>query len=209
MGFGVRLIRAAVVEVEEKMVVDDDGSCTFWILLLLLLLLLLLVLVLWLLCCLLGGRRWRGWQLLMVVVVGLMGRRSWPTLVRGRRHQRSRLSACCRRLLLPQLPADHGSAIHVRVLRGGATAEEERGPRRGLTAAAATAAGPHRRRDARHCADGEGPTPTAASLFRHLGVASSTKESARASRDAWLSPTNSLGSSPMTSNSYHHPFSTL
>lgn len=101
--------------------VVDGGSvgCTFW---LLLLLLLLLVLVLWLLllllCCrLLGGRRcWRGWQLLMVVVVvvGLMGRRSRPTLVRGRRHQRSRLSACCRRLLLPQLPADHGSAIHVR-----------------------------------------------------------------------------------------------
>lgn len=209
MGFGVRLIRAAVVEVEEKMVVDDDGSCTFWILLLLLLLLLVLVLWLLMLCWLLGGRRWRGWQLLMVMVVGLMGRRSWPTLVRGRRHQRSRLSACCRRLLLPQLPADHGSAIHVRVLRGGATAEEERGPRRGLTAAAATAAGPHRRRDVRHCADGEGPTPTAASLFRHLGVASSTKERARASRDAWRSPTNALDSSPMTSKNYRHPFSTL
>lgn len=208
MGFGVRLIRAAVVEVEEKMVVDDDGSCTFWILLLLLLLLLmlLLVLVLWLLllCWLLGGRRWRGWQLLVVMVVGLVGRRSGPTLVRGRRHQRSRLSACCRRLLLPQLPADHGSAIHVRVLRGGATAEEERGPRRGLTAAAATAAGPHRRRDARHCADGEGPTPTAASLFRHLGVASSRE---RAHRLAAANKTAS--SSPMTSKIYRHPFSTL
>lgn len=208
MGFGVRLIRAAVVEVEEKMVVDDDGSCTFWILLLLLLLLLmlLLVLVLWLLllCWLLGGRRWRGWQLLVVMVVGLVGRRSGPTLVRGRRHQRSRLSACCRRLLLPQLPADHGSAIHVRVLRGGATAEEERGPRRGLTAAAATAAGPHRRRDARHCADGEGPTPTAASLFRHLGVASSRE---RAHRLAAANKTSS--SSPMTSKIYRHPFSTL
>lgn len=48
------------------------------------------------------------------------------------------------------------------VLRG-ATAEEVRGPRRGPTAAAAaTAAGPHRRRDARHwMIGGEGPTPTA------------------------------------------------
>lgn len=137
------------------MVVDGGGGCTFWLLLLLLLLLLVLVLWLLLLCWLLGGRRWRGWQLLEVVeMVGLMGRRSRSTFVRGRRHQRSRLSACCRRLLLPQLPADHGSAIHVRVLRG-ATAEEERGPRRGPTAAAATAAGPHRRRDARHCADGD------------------------------------------------------
>lgn len=158
----VRLIRAEVVVevVEEKVVVDvdGDGSGTFW--LLLLLLLLLLVLVLWLLGWLLRllGRRWWGWQL-VVVVVGLVGRRSRPTLVRGRRHQRSLLSACCRRLLLPQLPADHGSAIHVRVLRG-ATAEEERGPRRGPTAAAATAAGPHRRRDARHCAEMEDPTPT-------------------------------------------------